>query len=288
MLGGWARCTGRTIAVCVERSPSRSRQVALNADPQARARFQHEARAIAALNHPHICAVHDVATFDGHDVIVMEYLDGETLEQRLHRGPIAAAEVLAIGIPIAEALAAAHREGIIHRDLKPSNVMLTRSGVKLLDFGIAKRREIRNLDSTPSIDATSTAPGTIEGTLVGTVPYMAPEQLEAKPVDARTDIFAFGAVLFEMATGRPAFTGGSTAALVAAILSDSRPVATKTNPGLPRGLDRIISACLARDPDDRCQHAADLLRELRWANEELTESAGPTKAPTTSRDGAFT
>ena len=153
-----------------------------------------------------------VATFDGHDVIVMEYLDGETLEQRLHRGPIPAAELFAIGIPIAEALAAAHREGITHRDLKPSNVMLTRSGLKLLDFGIAKRREIPKPDSTPSIDATATALGTIEGTLIGTVPYMAPEQLEAKPVDARTDIFAFGAVLFEMATGRPAFTGGSTAA----------------------------------------------------------------------------
>ena len=254
----------------------------LNDDPQARARFQHEARAIAALNHPHICAIHDVATFDGHDVIVMEYLDGETLEQRLHRGPIPAAEVLAIAIAIAEALAAAHREGVIHRDLKPANVMLTRSGLKLLDFGIAKRREIRTPDSTPSIDATSTAPGTVEGTLVGTVPYMAPEQLEGKPVDARTDMFAFGAVLFEMATGRPAFAGESTAALVAAILSDSRPAAAKTNPGLPRGLDRIISACLARDPDDRCQHAADLLRELRWANEDLTEPAGQTNAPTTA------
>lgn len=157
----------RTVAIKVASSR-------LNDDLQARARFQHEARAIAALNHPHICAVHDVATFDGHDVIVMEYLEGETLEQRLHRGPIPAAEVLAIGIPIAEALRAAHREGIIHRDLKPSNVMLTRSGVKLLDFGIAKRREIRNPDSTPSIDATITAPGTIEGALVGTVPYMAP------------------------------------------------------------------------------------------------------------------
>ena len=266
----------RTVAIKVASSR-------LNADLQARARFQHEARAIAALNHPHICAIHDVATFDGHDVIVMEYLDGETLEQRLHRGPIPAAEVVAIGIRIADALAAAHRAGIIHRDLKPSNVMLTRTGLKLLDFGIAKRGEVLNAESTPSVGATITAPGTIEGTLIGTVPYMAPEQLEAKPADARTDIFAFGAVLFEMATGRPAFTGGSPAALVAAILSDARPVAAKANPGLPRGLDRIISACLARDPDDRCQHAADLLRELRWANEDLTEPAGATRAPATSR-----
>ena len=193
-----------------------------------RARFQHEARAIAALNHPHICAIHDVATFAGHDVIVMEYLEGETLEQRLRRGPIPAAELLTIAIAIAEALAAAHREGIIHRDLKPSNVMLTRSGLKLLDFGIAKQREISGQESTPSVAATGTAFGTIEGTLIGTVPYMAPEQLEVKPVDARTDIFAFGAVLFEMATGQPAFTGASTAALIAAILSDSRPVAATT------------------------------------------------------------
>ena len=266
----------RTVAIKIASSR-------LNADAQARARFEHEARAFAALNHPHICAIHDVATFDGYDVIVMEYVDGETLEQRLHRGPIPAAEVLAIAIAIAKALAAAHREGIIHRDLKPSNVMLTRSGLKLLDFGIAKRREIGNPQSTPLNDATITAPGTIEGTLVGTLPYMAPEQLEAKPADARTDIFAFGAVLFEMATGRPAFTGGSTAALVAAILADSRPVAAKADPALPRALDRIIAACLARDPDDRCQHTADLVRELHWANEDLTQPPAPTKAPITFR-----
>ena len=233
----------RTVAIKVASS-------GINADPQVRARFQREARTIAALNHPHICAIHDVATFEGHDVIVMEFLDGETLEQRLRRGPIPAAELFAIAIAIAEALAAAHREGIIHRDLKPSNVMLTRSGVKLLDFGIAKQREIHKPDSTPSMGATATALGTIEGTLVGTVPYMAPEQLEMKPVDARTDIFAFGCVLFEMTTGQPAFAGASTAALVAAILSDSRPVAaTKTDPdratrpgsnhlGMPRSKSR--------------------------------------------------
>ena len=144
-----------------------------------RARFQQEARAIAALNHPHICAIHDVATLAGHEVIVMEYLDGETLEQRLRRGPIPTAELLAIAIAIAEALAATHREGIIHRDLKPSNVMLTRSGVKLLDFGIARQREILEKDSTASVDPTTTVLGTVEGTLIGTVPYMAPEQLEA-------------------------------------------------------------------------------------------------------------
>ncbi len=255
----------------------------MSADPQLRGRFQHEARAIAALNHPHICAIHDVATFDGHDVIVMEYLHGETLEQRLRRGPVPTPELFAIAIAIAEALAAAHREGIIHRDLKPSNVMLTRSGLKLLDFGIAKHRESFRRDSRTAVDATGTALGTIEGTLVGTVPYMAPEQIEGKPVDARTDIFALGSVLFEMATGKPAFSGASTAGLIAAILAESRPLAVKAVPSLPRALDRIISACLARNPDDRCHTAVDLARELRWANSDLTEAASAITLRSVSR-----
>jgi eukaryotic-like serine/threonine-protein kinase len=212
----------------------------------------------------------------------MESLEGETLEQRLRRGPVPTAELFSIAIAIAEALEAAHREGIIHRDLKPSNVMLTRSGLKLLDFGIAKQREIRGQNSTASLDATSTALGTVEGTLVGTVPYMAPEQLEGKPVDARTDIFAFGSMMFEIATGKPAFSGASTAALVAAILAESRPVAAKIEPTLPRALDRIISACLARNPDDRCQHAADLLRELRWASDDVMEPVRVTATPKAS------
>jgi predicted Ser/Thr protein kinase len=262
----------RTVAIKVASS-------GMTEDPQMRARFQREARAIAALNHPHICAIHDVATFEGHDVIVMEYLDGETLEQRLRKGPVSTAELFTIAISIAEALGAAHREGIIHRDLKPSNVMLTRSGVKLLDFGIAKQRQSVGRDASASADATGTALGTVAGTLVGTLPYMAPEQLEGKPIDARTDIFAFGAVLFEMATGKPAFVGASTAALVAVILAESRPVAARTDPNVPRVLDRIISACLARNPDDRCQQVADLLRELRWAREDLLEPADVTAAP---------
>ena len=254
----------------------------MSADPYLRARFQHEARAIAALNHPHICAIHDVATFDDHDVIVMEYLHGETLEQRLRRGPVSPPELLAIGIAIAEALAAAHREGMIHRDLKPSNVMLTPGGPKLLDFGIAKQRERVRHDSTTAGEATLTAVETVQGTLIGTVPYMAPEQLEGKPVDARTDIFALGCVLFEMATGSPAFSGASTAALIAAILAESRPVAE--NPLVPRALERIISVCLARNPDDRCQSAVDLARELRWVGHDLTETAGAIAPPGVSRN----
>jgi hypothetical protein len=157
--------------------------------------------------------------------------------------------------------------------------MLTRAGLKLVDFGIAKQR-IQELDSTSSMNATQTAFDTIEPTLIGTVPYMAPEQLELKDIDARTDIFGFGCVLFEMATGRRAFVGESTAALVAAILADSRPVALGADASLPRGLDRIISACLARSPDDRCQHARDLLRELRWVEEDLSDPASPAAAAT--------
>ena len=246
----------------------------LGDDPQLRARFQREARAVAALNHPHICAIHDVASADGHDFIVMEFLDGETLEQRLRRGPLPLPELFQVAIAIADAMVAAHREGIIHRDLKPSNVMLTRSGPKLLDFGIAKKRDLlRNGSTSAEIDATGTSAATLEGTLIGTAPYMAPEQLEGRPVDARTDIFAFGSLLFEMATGKRAFHGTSTAALVAAILAESRPQASETHPGLPRILDRIISACLARNPDDRWQSAPDLLRELRWGSEDLKETA---------------
>ena len=252
----------------------------LGDDPQLRARFQREARAVAALNHPHICAIHDVATADGHDFIVMEFLDGETLEQRLRRGPLPLPELFQVAIAVADAMVAAHREGIIHRDLKPSNVMLTRSGPKLLDFGIAKKRDLlRNGSTSAEIDATGTSAATLEGTLIGTAPYMAPEQLEGRPADVRTDIFAFGALLFELATGKRAFHGTSTAALVAAILAEPRPRASETHPGVPRTLDRIISACLARNPDDRWQSAIDLLRELRWGKEDLKEPPGGTAAP---------
>ena len=259
----------RTVAIKVA-------SAAFSADPQVRARFHREARAIAALNHPHICAIHDVANLEGHEILVMEYLEGETLEQRLRRGPIPIPELLAIATTIVEALAAAHRAGIVHRDLKPSNVMLTRSGVKLFDFGIARQRDVPGPDSAPATTTTETAFATSELALVGTLPYMAPEQLELKAIDARADIFAFGCVLFEMATGQRAFAGESTAALVAAILADSRPVAAKTDASVPHSLERIISACLARNPDDRYQDAGDLLRDLRWVSEDLGDPASPT------------
>jgi serine/threonine protein kinase len=245
---------------------------AIGDDPQVRHRFEREARAIGALNHPNICSVHDVGNHDGRDFLVMEYVDGHTLAERLHRGPLKPPELLSVAIEIAEALVAAHREGITHRDLKPSNVMLTRSGVKLVDFGIAKLRqpEPSGAPSGPD-DLFTTAVSTAAGTLIGTVPYMAPEQLEGQPVDDRTDIFSFGAVLFEMATGRPAFAGASTAALTAAILSESRPHLPDTA-GASRALDRIISGCLARNPEERWQHAADVARALTWARDDLSET----------------
>jgi hypothetical protein len=235
-------------------------------DPAARSRLTREARAVAALNHPHICGIHDVVEWEGQLVLVMEFLHGETLRQRLDRGLLPVDEVFAIGIQIASALLAAHREGIIHRDLKPSNVVLTRSGVKLLDFGIAQQRSTA---SPWMSDVTISAPPTSEGHFAGTVPYMAPEQLEGRPVDARADIFAFGALLFETATGERAFSATSPAALAAAILSEQRPRLAERAPGVPRALDRIVSVCLARDPDHRWQHSADLLLELRWAQQDL-------------------
>jgi len=228
--------------------------------PEHRLRLEREARAIAALNHPHICTIHDVGREDGRDFLVMEYVEGETLERRLARGPLPLAELLRAATEIASALDAAHRAGITHRDLKPANVMLTRGGVKLLDFGVAKLRPIAD---GPGRDQATTVLATVEGALVGTVPYMAPEQLEGRAIDARTDIFAFGALLFEMATARRAFAGTSAAGLAAAILGESRPRLPESA-GLPPALGRLISICLARDADERWQHAGDLMHALRW------------------------
>ena len=237
-------------------------------DPQHRLRLEREARAIAALNHPHICAIHDVGREDGRHYLVMEYVEGETLERRLERGPLPLAELLRAATEIASALDAAHRAGITHRDLKPSNVMLTRGGVKLLDFGVARHRPIAD-GSSP--DQVTTVLATVEGTLVGTVPYMAPEQLEGRAIDGRTDIFAFGAVLFEMATAQRAFAGTSAAGLTAAILGESRPRLPESA-GLPPAVGRLISTCLARDPDERWQNAGDLRHALKWIGEDASDA----------------
>jgi serine/threonine protein kinase/Tol biopolymer transport system component len=238
-------------------------------------RFKREARAISRLNHPHICALHDIGEQDGEAFLVMEYVHGETLAERLALGALRIEEVLRFGIQIAGALSAAHREGVVHRDLKPSNIMLARDGVKLLDFGLAKLREG---DAAPTDqDATMSLALSGDGSIIGTLPYMAPEQLEGRPVDARTDLFALGAVLYEMTTGQAPFQGSSKASVIVAILSeDPVPVSTR-QPLTPPLLERVIQRCLAKEPDARWQTAADLGAELTYVGKTLTDH--PTAAP---------
>jgi eukaryotic-like serine/threonine-protein kinase len=231
----------------------------LSSDPELRRRFEREARAISALSHPHICTLFDIGNEGGQEYLVMEYLDGETLAERLTHGPMPLADVLRYGIEIADALEKAHREGIVHRDLKPGNIVLTRGGAKLLDFGLAKW-----LPSEPtsilgrSEDVTKTAPLTSQGMLLGTIPYMAPEQLEGKEIDARTDIFAFGAILYEMATGVRAFNAASNASLIAAILREEPPSPSRLRGMAPRAFDQIVRTCLCKHPDDRFQSVHDV------------------------------
>jgi eukaryotic-like serine/threonine-protein kinase len=255
----------------------------LSSDPERRQRFEREARAVSSLSHPHICALYDIGQQDGIDYLVMEYIEGESLADRLARGPLPADQALRYGIQVADALDKAHRAGIIHRDFKPANVMLTKTGAKLLDFGLAKLHAseteavIRGQSNLPTEQMSLTT----EGTIVGTLQYMAPEQLEAGAVDARTDIFAFGAVLYEMITGRKAFSGKSQANLIAAILSsEPQPVST-VQPMAPPTLDRVVKTCLAKDPDERWQTAHDLMLELKWIAEAGSEAS--TAAPVVVR-----
>jgi eukaryotic-like serine/threonine-protein kinase len=239
-----------------------SAQVA--ASSEMRQRFDREARAISALNHPNICSLYDVGHQDDVDFIVMEFLEGETLAQRLTRGPLELDQLLKYSIEIADALDKAHRQGVIHRDLKPANIVVTSSGAKLLDFGLAKQQPVVGHDTAG--DAATLPPGilTTAGMIVGTVSYMAPEQLEAGTINARTDIFAFGAVMYEMASGRRAFEARSQASVIAAVLSSTPTPLAALRPNMPVALERIIVSCLAKDPDDRWQTARDLLRELKW------------------------
>ncbi len=255
----------------------------LASDPQRRERFEREARAVSSLNHPHICTLHDVGEQDGVHYLVMELVEGDTLQQRLEKGRLPLDQALEYAIQIADALDKAHRQGVVHRDLKPGNIMITKSGTKLLDFGLAKLKGdaggVSPLSQMPTQDAS--APLTAEGTIIGTLQYMAPEQLEDKEADARTDIFAFGAVVYEMVTGKKAFEGASQAGLISAIMqSEPRPMKELQSLSPPR-LDRLVETCLAKHPDDRWQNAADLTREMRWlaAGDSESETSVPAPAP---------
>jgi serine/threonine-protein kinase len=235
---------------------------------ELRERFEREARTIASLNHPHICTLFDIGQQDGIDYLVMEYLEGETLAQRLVKGSLPLEQVLQFAIEISDTLDKAHRKGVTHRDLKPGNIMLTKTGTKLLDFGLAKlKQEVAPANVQLSQLATADEPLTAKGTIVGTLQYMAPEQLEGKEVDARTDIFAVGAVVYEMATGKRAFGGKSQASLIAAILKREPPPMLSLQPMTPPVLDRIVKKCLAKEPEKRWQAASDVCDELKWIAE---------------------
>ena len=236
------------------------------ADPDRRARFEREARAIAALSHPHICTIHDVGRHEAIDYLVMEYLDGETLADRLTHGkrPLPLDQVLTIGIHIADALDKAHRAGIVHRDLKPANIMLTKAGPKLLDFGLAKLRGPAAPIRMSAMTLMTATPTTAEGTILGTLHYMAPEQIEGREADKRADIWALGAVIYEMAAGRRPFDGESAASVIGAIQKDTPPAVSTRQPLAPSALDHLVERCLAKDADERWQDAGDVKRELKW------------------------
>jgi len=255
----------------------------LSADTTLRQRFEREAKAISSLNHAHICMLHDVGCYDGIDYLVMEFVDGETLTKRLEKGSFALEQVLKFGVQIAEALDTAHRRGIIHRDLKPGNIMLTSAGAKLLDFGLAKPSAPLDCLETLSAGAAQPSPVTERGTIIGTFQYMSPEQIEGKELDSRTDIFSFGAVLYEMLTGQRAFSGKSQLSVVSAILEkEPLPIST-LKPMTPPALDHAIRHCLAKEPERRWQSAADLAAELRWIAEANSQT-GATVAAVSHRE----
>jgi len=246
-----------------------------SANPERRQRFEREARIISNLNHPHICTLYDIGYQDGTDYLVLEYLEGEALAARLERGPVPTEQVLRYGIEIADALDKAHRQAVTHRDLKPGNIMLTKSGAKLLDFGLAKARPQPAMlpQPGPSPAAPTASLGlTAEGTLVGTFHYMAPEQFQGKEADARSDIFALGAVLYEMATGRKAFEGKTPASVMAAILEREPQPITASRPLAPPALDHLVRTCLAKDPEERWQAAHDVKLQLQAIVEAGSQS----------------
>ena len=250
----------------------------LSSSAESRQRFEREAKTISQLSHPHICALYDVGSEGETEYLVMEFLEGETLADRLGKGALPLDQTLRYGVEIADALDKAHRQGIVHRDLKPGNVMITKSGVKLLDFGLAKAMapaaQPSGLTSLPTVAGAANL--TQAGTILGTFQYMAPEQLEGKEADARTDIFALGAVLYEMVTGRKAFSGTSQASLISSIMKEEPAPISGIQPMSPPALDRVVRNCLSKDPEDRWQSARDVANELKWIAEG-SQAGVPTK-----------
>lgn len=235
------------------------------ANPDLKQRFEREAKVISGLNHPNICTLYDIGSDNGTDYLVMEYLEGETLSEKLKTGPMATDEVLKVASQIADALDNAHRKGLVHRDLKPGNVILTKEGAKLLDFGLAKIQIGQGEMHHSAI--TQTTPLTGTGTLLGTLNYMAPEQLEGEEADARSDIFAFGVMVYEMATGRKAFEGKSQASMIAGILEREPAPISSLNAMAPPGLDRLVKKCMQKDPDRRWQSVRDMSDEIKWISQ---------------------
>ena len=274
----------------------------LSSSPELKQRMEREARAISSLNHPHICQLYDIGSHNGTDFLVMEFLEGETLAEKLRKGGLPLPEVFRIAIDVAEALAVAHRGGIVHRDLKPGNIMLTAGGAKLMDFGLAKPLGIQTAASgsgtaPPSFTAVATLSGpsplsplTTAGSIVGTIQYMAPEQIEGKEADARSDIFAFGAVLYEMVAGKRPFSGKSQISLASSILeSDPAPISA-LKPNTPAGFEHVVTTCLQKNPEERYQSAQDIKLELQWiatdrpAPAVATETPAPALKPSTKKE----
>ena len=255
---------------------------ALVNDPQFRARFEREAKSVSALNHPHICTLHDVGQqvvgSESVHYLVMEMIEGESLADRIEHGPLSLEEVLRWGAQIASGLDAAHRRGIVHRDLKPGNVMITKAGAKLVDFGLAKTGGSGAISGMSSLDTMEAKerPITEQGTVMGTFQYMSPEQLEGLPADARADIFALGALLYEMATGKKAFEGKNRTSLIAAIVSKQPPAISSVQGMSPPALDHVVRKCLEKDPDDRWQSAHDVKTQLEWIEEGGSKVGVPT------------
>ena len=242
-------------------------------DATRRQRFEREAKVVSSLNHPNICTLHDIGHQDGVDFIVMEFLEGESLAERLEKGgPLPAQQVMQYGTQLASALDKAHRSGVTHRDLKPGNIILTKTGAKLLDFGLAKADPSASLGKTMTDATPRPIPMTKMGTVIGTVPYMSPEQLDGRDADARSDIFSLGAVLYEMVTGNRPFQGQSDFSVASAILHKDPPPISGLQPLTPPALERTIRVCLAKDPDERWQSASDLWNELRWISESSSQS----------------